>query len=50
MQIAFYFIVNALFVLKIFEFLSWPFDHLGKAAWLERQGFKVSKFMTPQPG
>ena len=29
---AFYFILKALFVLKIFKFLSRPFDHVGKTA------------------
>ena len=32
----FYFILKALFVLKIFKFLSWLFGHLGIATWLER--------------
>ena len=35
---AFYFILKALFVLKMFEFLSWIFGHVGKTTWLERQG------------
>ena len=38
MKNALYFILKALFVLKIFTFLSWIFSHLGKTAWLERQG------------
>ena len=38
MKNAFYFILNALFVLKIFKFLSWLFGHVEKMAWLERQG------------
>ena len=29
--------MKALFVLKIFKFLSWLFGHVGKTAWLERQ-------------
>ena len=33
---AFYFILKALFVLKIFKFLSWLFGHVGQKAWLER--------------
>ena len=33
---AFYFILKALFVPKIFKFLSGLFDHAGKTAWLER--------------
>ena len=32
----FYFILKALFVLKLFKFLSWLFGHAGKTAWLER--------------
>ena len=32
---AFYFILKALFVLKIFKFLSWHFGHVEKTAWLE---------------
>ena len=38
MKNAFYFILKALFVLKIFKFLSWLFVHVGKTPWLERQG------------
>ena len=37
MKNAFYFILKALFVLRIFKFLSWLFGHVGKTAWLERQ-------------
>ena len=33
---AFYFTLKALFVLKIFKFLSWLFGHVEKTAWLER--------------
>ena len=33
---AFCFILKALFVIKIFKFLSWLFGHLEKTAWLER--------------
>ena len=36
MKNAFYFTVKALFVLKIFKFLSWLFGHVEKAARLER--------------
>ena len=36
MENAFYFAVKALFVLKIFKFLSWLFDHVEKTARLER--------------
>ena len=36
MKNAFYFILKALFVLKIFKFLLWLFGHVEKMAWLER--------------
>ena len=36
MKNAFYFILKALFVLKIFKFLSWLFGHVERTAWLER--------------
>ena len=36
MKNAFYFVLKALFVLKIFRFLSWLFGHVDKTAWLER--------------
>ena len=36
MKIAFYFILKALFVLKIFKSLSWLLGHVGKTASLER--------------
>ena len=36
MKNAFYFILKALFVVKIFKFLSWIFCHVEKTAWLER--------------
>ena len=32
----FYFILKALFILKILNFMSWRFGHLEKTAWLER--------------
>ena len=32
----FYFILKALFVLKVFKFLSRLFGHVGKTDWLER--------------
>ena len=35
MKNAFYFILKALFVLKIFKCLSRIFGHVGKKAWLE---------------
>ena len=34
----FYFILEAIFVLKIFRFLSWLFGHLEETAWLETEG------------
>ena len=36
MKNAFYFILKALLVLKVFKFLSWLFAHVEKTAWLER--------------
>ena len=36
MKNAFYFMIKALFVLKVFKFLSWYFGHVGKTALLER--------------
>ena len=33
---SFYLILKALFVVKIFKFISWVFGHAGKTAWLER--------------
>ena len=36
MKNAFYFILKAIFVLKIFKFLSWLFGHVKKTAQLER--------------
>ena len=52
---AFYFILKAHFVCKIFKFLSWLFGHVEKIAWLEhvsmiRKTRSISKFMTSQPG
>ena len=38
MKNAFYLILKALFVLKIFKFLSWLFGHVEKTARLERSG------------
>ena len=35
MKNAFYFMLKALFVLKIFKFLSKRLGHVGKTAWLE---------------
>ena len=36
MKNAFYFILKAFFVLNVFKFFSWFFDHVEKTAWLER--------------
>ena len=38
MKNTFYFILKALFVLKIFKPFSWLFGHVEKTTWLERQG------------
>ena len=45
---AFCFTLNALFVLKIFKFLSWFFGQAEN--WLIRKIRLISKFMTSQPG
>ena len=39
MKNAFYLILKALVVLKIFKFLSWLFGHVEETAWLERDGW-----------
>ena len=36
MKNAFYFMLKAFFVLKIFKVLSWLFGHVEKTPWLER--------------
>ena len=36
MKKAFYFVLKALFILKIFKLLSWLSGHVEKIAWLER--------------
>ena len=36
MKNAFYYILKALFVLKIFNFLSWRFGPVKQAVWLEK--------------
>ena len=48
MKNTFYFTLIALFVLKIFKFLSSLFGHVGDG--LIRKIRLVSKFMTSQPG
>ena len=49
MKNAFYFILKALLVLKIFKFLYWLFGHVKKPG-LIRKIRLLSKVMTPQPG
>ena len=49
MKNAFYFILKALLVLKIFKFLYWLFGHVKKPG-LIRKIQLLSKVMTPQPG
>ena len=44
----FYVMLKALFVLKIFKFLSWLFGHVEKG-WI-RNIWLISKSMTSQPG
>ena len=36
MKNAFYFTLKAPFVLKIFKYLTWLFDHVEWTAWLEQ--------------
>ena len=48
MKNALYFILKALFVLKIFKFLSWLFGHVKNG--LIRKIRLISKFMTSQLG
>ena len=45
----FYFILKALYALKIFKFLSWLFGHVEKTASLEKKRL-ILKSMTSQPG
>ena len=49
MKSTFYFPLKALFVLKIFKFLSRLFGHVEKTASLDRIRL-ISKSMTTQPG
>ena len=49
MKNAFYFILKAPFVLKLFECLPWLFDHVEKKD-LIRKIRLISKFMTSQTG
>ena len=46
---AFYFILKAFFVLKIFKFLSWLFGHVNFNS-LIREIWLTLKFITSQPG
>ena len=48
MKNAFYFTLKALFVLKIFKFLSVLFDYVEKR--LDRKIRLIAKFVTSQPG
>ena len=48
MKNTFYFILKALFILKIFKFLSWDFGHVENS--LIRHRRLISKFMMSQPG
>ena len=48
MKNAFYFTLKALFVLKIFSFLSWLFGHIEKQ--LNKKDEVISKFVTSQRG
>ena len=49
MKNVFYFILKALFVLKIFKFLSWHSRHVEKNGSI-RKIMLISKSMTSQPG
>ena len=49
MKSAFYFILKALLILKMFKFLCWLFGHVKKSG-LIRKIKLISKFMTSQPG
>ena len=46
---AFYFLLKALFVLKIFKSLSWLFGHAEENDFFRKTSL-ISKFMTSQPG
>ena len=50
MKNAFYFILKALFVLKIFKFLSWHLGHVEKTAYIIKKIKLISKFLTSEPG
>ena len=48
MKNAFYFILKALFVLTIFKFLLWIFDHIEKNDWIRRVRL-ILKAIVSQP-
>ena len=48
MKNAFYFTLRALFVLKVFKFLYFLFDHAPKR--LDKKDRLISNFLTSQPG
>ena len=48
MKNAFYFTSKALFVVKVFKCLPWPFGHVGKR--LDHRDRFIWSFMTSQPG
>ena len=50
MKNAFYFTLKALFILKIFKFLSWRFVHVEYKNGSIQKIRLISKFMTSQPG
>ena len=49
MKIAFHLILQAVFVLKIFKFLSWRFGHVEKNGMIRKIKL-ISQFMASQPG
>ena len=44
MKYAYYFILKALFILKMFKFLSWLFGHLEKTAWFEKDKINLETY------
>ena len=46
MRNLFFFTVKALFVFKIFKFLSWLFKSCIKMAWLERSSYGITTWLT----
>ena len=49
MKNAFHFILKALFILKIFKFLSWLFGHVEKMAWLDVTTWLRNNYNTNCP-